>query len=405
MAESTPRTPRPEAPAAAAAASEGIARIAQLARDAGILGNAAEPTPGAERAARQGPPAAAPGATGPAAPEAAAVAAADVVAKAEKDDGLPRPLVPPPHPVDTDEPGPPTRAELAKFSLGPESASEGPVVVDDLDADLAPLAEGYGDRRLFLLPRSPEWLLAMWDFTNDQKDELRRQGGAQLGLRVYDVSPSGRRPPKDHACDELAREYYIPAEPDRRYAVELGYWTRSGGWLSLGRSHDAWTPPSGPRPGPVVFATVPYERVRPAGAPPRYQLPGYVGGVEHGQGQGQGHSSLTQEVAAALDGARRSLGLIRGGPAGPSSASSNRSGTATTSATTTSASSPGGDASGSDSSDAAAAGEAGAVVYPHPLVYPGPEGPLGSSMGVSPSLPPGPGVGPLPSSPSSSWSR
>jgi hypothetical protein len=201
-----------------------------------------------------------------------------------------------PHPTDAAEPSPPSRVEAAKFALGPVG-QEGPAPIDDLDAAIADLPYAYGDARLFLLPRSPNWLLAMWDFTNEQKERARRQGGRDLALRLYDITDHGR--PASIAlevrCDELANSHYLPVRDGREYSAELGYFTPEGAWLPLGRSPDARTPRGRAVPGPVVFATVPYERPT-QGAVNRFAVrPAAVG------------TSLTDEVVAVLSAARSAL--------------------------------------------------------------------------------------------------
>jgi hypothetical protein len=200
-----------------------------------------------------------------------------------------------PHPTDAAEPSPPSRVEAAKFALGP-AGQEGPAPIDDLDAAIADLPYAYGDARLFLLPRSPSWLLAMWDFTNEQKERARRQGGRDLALRLYDITDHGR--PASIAlevrCDELANSHYLAVRDGREYSAELGYFTPAGAWLPLGRSPDARTPRGRAVPGPVVFATVPYERPT-QGAVNRFAVRPAVG------------TSLTDEVVAVLSAARSAL--------------------------------------------------------------------------------------------------
>lgn len=88
-----------------------------------------------------------------------------------------------------------------------------------------------------------------WDITNEQKEELRRQGGQQLALRVYDATDIdlNYQPPhsiQEYPCDELAREWYLPIPvSDRDYAVEIGYRCADGRWLVLARSLTVHTPP------------------------------------------------------------------------------------------------------------------------------------------------------------------
>ena len=174
--------------------------------------------------------------------------------------------VPPqtPRPVDALEQTPPMAIEASKFDLGPIAPRRAAVV--DLDASLPAFPEGYGDARIFLLPRSPHWLLALWDFSAAQKSVARSTGGNVLGLRLFDVTDrhAPGRLAAETRVDELARSYYVHVSPGRSYVAELGYWHMDGAFTSLGRSADAETPAAAARPGKPVYATIDYDRPEPA---------------------------------------------------------------------------------------------------------------------------------------------
>jgi hypothetical protein len=119
----------------------------------------------------------------------------------------------------------------------------------DVDADLPDLPGGYGDSRIVLLPRDPQWAYAYWDISNEHKQELRNQGGQTLALRVYDVTDidvHNQAPHnlQEYGCDEMAREWYMPIPvSDRDYMIEIGYRTWDGRWLMLARSAPMRVPP------------------------------------------------------------------------------------------------------------------------------------------------------------------
>ncbi len=99
------------------------------------------------------------------------------------------------------------------------------------------------------MPRDPQWAYAYWDTPNDHKEDLRRQGGERLALRLYDVTNVDLANQAPHSmqqfdCDELAREWYlqIPVS-DRDYQVEIGYLAGDGRWLVLARSNTVRIPP------------------------------------------------------------------------------------------------------------------------------------------------------------------
>ncbi|MGG6296728.1 DUF4912 domain-containing protein [Leptolyngbya sp. AN02str] len=137
--------------------------------------------------------------------------------------------------------------EAAKFDVGQTDLTGG--VLATVDEPLADLPDGYGESRIVLLPRDPQWAYAYWDIPNDHKEELRRQGGSRLALRFYDVTDidvSYQRPHslQQYECDELAREWYLPIPvSDRDYMVEIGYICADGRWLMLARSTPAHIPP------------------------------------------------------------------------------------------------------------------------------------------------------------------
>jgi uncharacterized protein len=117
------------------------------------------------------------------------------------------------------------------------------------DAGLGEIPSGYGENRIVLLPRDPQWAYAYWDITNELKEELRSQGGQQLALRLYDVTDINMAYQSPHSIqeyplDEMAREWYlsIPVS-DREYLLDIGYRCADGRWLVLARSAEIRVPP------------------------------------------------------------------------------------------------------------------------------------------------------------------
>lgn len=154
--------------------------------------------------------------------------------------------------------------EAAKFELGQEDRTGG--FLADVDEGLADLPQGYGESRIVLLPRDPQWAYAYWDIPNEHKTELRQQGGQQLALRIYDVTDIDidvQRPHsiQEYPADELAREWYVPIPvSDRDYVVDIGYRTGDGRWLVLARSARVHIPPVYPSDWiEDVFVTVNFD--------------------------------------------------------------------------------------------------------------------------------------------------
>ena len=121
-----------------------------------------------------------------------------------------------------------------------------------VDLGLADLPSGYGESRIVLLPRDPQWAYAYWDIPNEHKQELRNQGGRRLALRFYDVTDIDIHSQSPHSlqqydCGEMTREWYLPIPvSDRDYTVEVGYICDDGRWLMLSRSAPVRIPPAYP---------------------------------------------------------------------------------------------------------------------------------------------------------------
>lgn len=137
--------------------------------------------------------------------------------------------------------------EASKFELGQEDPTGGTLA--SVDEGLGDLPGGYGESRIVLMPRDPQWAYAYWDIPNEHKEELRRQGGQQLALRLYDATEVDLNYQTPHSvqeypCDELAREWYLPIPvSDRDYIVDMGYRCFDGRWLVLARSATVRIPP------------------------------------------------------------------------------------------------------------------------------------------------------------------
>ena len=211
--------------------------------------------------------------------------------------------------------------EAAKFELGQEDRTGGTLA--DVDEGLADLPAGYGESRIVLMPRDPQWAYAYWDISNEHKEELRRQGGQQLALRIYDVTDIDIEHQSPHSiqeypCDELAREWYIPVPvSDRDYVIDIGYRCGDGRWLILARSASVHTPPVYPSDWiEDIFITVDlgedlrgqtkYELVPPAKKQPE-PAPAPTGNQIYDQIFGMAESAEAMRVAGSMFGSMQHL--------------------------------------------------------------------------------------------------
>ena len=139
------------------------------------------------------------------------------------------------------------QVKATKFDVGQEDNLRESLA--SVDEDLGELPQGYGESRIVLMPRDPQWAYAYWDVPSTHKEELRRQGGQQLALRIYDVTDVDLNSQAPHSvqeylCDEMAREWYLPIPvSDRDYAADIGYRCADGRWLVLARSTSVSIPP------------------------------------------------------------------------------------------------------------------------------------------------------------------
>jgi uncharacterized protein len=136
--------------------------------------------------------------------------------------------------------------EAAKFDIGQVQSIVGLASVDE---GLPDLPDGYGESRIVLMPRDPQWAYAYWDVSAESRNDLRQQGGQQLALRLYDVTDIDIATQAPHSlleypCDEMAREWYLPVPvSDRDYVIDIGYRAFDGRWLVLARSVAVRIPP------------------------------------------------------------------------------------------------------------------------------------------------------------------
>ncbi|MEL6554411.1 MAG: DUF4912 domain-containing protein [Cyanobacteria bacterium J06621_11] len=122
-------------------------------------------------------------------------------------------------------------------------------VLATVDEGLGELPGGYGESRVVLMPRDPQWAYAYWDIPNEHKQALRNQGGRRFAIRFYDVTDIDVNYQSPHSlqqfeCGEMTREWYLPIPvSDRDYSVEVGYICDDGRWLMLSRSAPVRIPP------------------------------------------------------------------------------------------------------------------------------------------------------------------
>jgi ABC-type phosphate transport system substrate-binding protein len=107
---------------------------------------------------------------------------------------------------------------------------------------------GSPQTQLRLTPGTNQTVIADWDITRDDMDAVKRQGGQQLQLRVYDVADIDidTDPPNNvelFDCDESTDQVQVSVpQGNCNYAAAIGYVTYDDQWLPLCCSESIYVP-------------------------------------------------------------------------------------------------------------------------------------------------------------------
>lgn len=150
------------------------------------------------------------------------------------------------------------KAVASKYSLGIPYPQED---LRKIDSNLPELPQYYGDNKICLLPRDPNWLYTYWFLKEETVQDLLRQGGTKLALKLFDAD-SGNKQVAEFYCEYYAKNWYIPIpNPGNRYYVELGYITSTGKWLKALTSNVVKSPVASPSSNiDDIFITIPFDQ-------------------------------------------------------------------------------------------------------------------------------------------------
>jgi hypothetical protein len=149
----------------------------------------------------------------------------------------------------------------SKFFLG---AQPSPAVSEP---DVLPAS--YNDNRIVLLARDPYGVYAYWDFNGAHWTQAQNQRDAEddkLVLRIFDVTyieftGANSWSSTDVELTPFVTSWYAAVpRADAAYCAEIGYRSRSGRFVSLGRSNVAITPRDEVSPSMTVRWLTPPER-------------------------------------------------------------------------------------------------------------------------------------------------
>ncbi|MEM6252724.1 MAG: DUF4912 domain-containing protein [Cyanobacteria bacterium P01_D01_bin.156] len=102
--------------------------------------------------------------------------------------------------------------------------------------------------RLVLTPRDGQNAYAYWEVPQEKLAAVKREGGKDLTLRVYDVTGRPKQGPLpapvgEYPCIEEHPDLHIPIQADdRSYCAELGYLSADKKWLPIVKSDPVRVP-------------------------------------------------------------------------------------------------------------------------------------------------------------------
>lgn len=123
--------------------------------------------------------------------------------------------------------------------------------------DLEELPHPFGTPLLFAIARDPRTLFVYWNIDWPTAFGGEEPKDKQVFLRVIEENGIEE---SESLIEPMLGSFYTPvAKPRSRYQVELGYYPRSGGWISVAVSEVVAMPPDRPSESLVVdVATVPF---------------------------------------------------------------------------------------------------------------------------------------------------
>ncbi|BDU51299.1 DUF4912 domain-containing protein [Haliovirga abyssi] len=117
-----------------------------------------------------------------------------------------------------------------------------------------PLPEGYGDNKIVLMPKNPQWAYAYWEISQEVFDKTKQQYGeenikaSKPTIRMYDVTlkefdGTNANNYFDVELPDGVREWFIGGlNPKATYIADIGLKTSNNEFITLSRSNSVGTP-------------------------------------------------------------------------------------------------------------------------------------------------------------------
>jgi hypothetical protein len=127
-----------------------------------------------------------------------------------------------------------------RYALGPTAPASPPeTAVESIE-----LPEAYGTQRLLLTARDPNWLYAHWDLTREQLRKYNaKSADKHLVLRIFKDAIEGEPFQVIHVHPESKSWFCHVGLGGAKYLAELGYYQKSGEWVTISTSQATFTPP------------------------------------------------------------------------------------------------------------------------------------------------------------------
>jgi len=110
----------------------------------------------------------------------------------------------------------------------------------DRGPELSPV---YGEDKLQVMVRDPNWIYAYWDLSGGARDRIHREAGDGMWmLRVHNLSHDGY---EDVPVLIEGGNWYLPVASDTEYRLEIGLLDRSGSFHVAASSRRIRTPRMG----------------------------------------------------------------------------------------------------------------------------------------------------------------
>ncbi len=134
--------------------------------------------------------------------------------------------------------------------LSPETVEEskyyaGPIVQKFEEKAEFQFPEKYGDNKIVLMVRDPNWLFTYWEINDKRIAEIKRElseslfNQCKMALRVYNVDNWDSF---DIEVNSNSQNWYVRVSPAASYCVDIGYKTPDGRFIAAARSNIVRTP-------------------------------------------------------------------------------------------------------------------------------------------------------------------